>query len=60
MQTSVRELFWLGATSLLVTVLLDLLITVGIEKLDILAFPTNLMYLFAYAVIIPSVILSKS
>lgn len=44
--------------SLLVTIGLDLLITVGLERTDILAFPVNLMYLFAWLVIVPSVILA--
>ncbi len=50
-----REVFQLGLVSLLATVGLDLLITVAIERVDVLAFPVNLMYLFAWLVIVPSV-----
>ena len=55
-----RGLLELGAVSVLVTVGLDLLVTVYAEGVDILAYPTNLMYLFAYIVIIPSVLLAGS
>ena len=47
-----------GITSLIFTILFDLLITVAIEKIDILAFPVNLMYLLAWVVIIPAIFLA--
>ncbi len=47
-----------GIISLLATIGLDLLITVVGEKINILTFPLNLMYLFAWLVIVPSVILA--
>ena len=50
-----REALRLGLVCLFATVGLDLLITVAIERVDILAFPVNLMYLFAWLVIVPSV-----
>lgn len=52
------QVFRVGVTSLLVTIGLDLLTTVAIEQIDILAFPVNLMYLFAWFVIVPSVVLA--
>lgn len=51
------QLLEIGAISLLFTVALDLLITVIGEKIDIRIFPVNLMYLFAWLIIIPAVIL---
>ncbi len=47
-----------GLASLAWTVALDLAITAAGEKLDIRAFPLNLMYLFAWLVIIPAVLLA--
>lgn len=47
-----------GLVSLIVTIILDLLITVVGEKIDMRIFPVNLMYLFAWLVIIPSVVLA--
>jgi hypothetical protein len=52
------EVFQVGIISLLFTIGFDLLITVIIEKVNILVFPVNLMYLFAWLVIVPSVILA--
>lgn len=49
-----------GAASLICTVVLDLLITVAGERIDIRAFPLNLMYLFAWIVIIPAVVLART
>ncbi len=44
--------------SLVCTIVLDLLITVIGEKLNILTFPVNLMYLLAWLVILPSIALA--
>ena len=55
MSLDAREVLQLGFDSLLATVGLDLLITVAIEKVDILAFPVDLMYLFAWLVVVPSI-----
>jgi hypothetical protein len=52
------KLLQVGIISLVCTVVLDLLITVVGEKINIRAFPVNLMYLFAWVVIIPSVVLA--
>jgi hypothetical protein len=52
------QLLVVGIISLLVTIGLDLLITVVGEKINILTLPLNLMYLFAWLVIVPSVILA--
>lgn len=49
-----------AAVSLAVTVVLDLLVTVLGERIDIRVFPVNLMYLFAWALIVPAVILAGS
>lgn len=49
-----------GVVALAVTIVLDLLITVLAEKIDIRKFPLNLMYLLAYLVIIPAVLLGRS
>ena len=43
---------------IIATIILDLLITVVGEKIDVRIFPVNLMYLFAWLVIIPSVVLA--
>lgn len=51
------RLLEIGVVSLLCTVALDLLITVLGEKIDIRVFPVNLMYLFAWLIIIPAVML---
>ncbi len=48
-----------GIVSLVVTIVLDVLITVLGEKIDIRKYPLNLMYLFAYLVIIPAVIIGR-
>ncbi|MGO9482347.1 MAG: hypothetical protein ACLP05_11290 [Candidatus Kryptoniota bacterium] len=42
----------------LFTVAMDLLITVLIQRMDILLFPLNLMYLFAWLIIFPSVVVA--
>ena len=44
--------------SVLVTIGLDIIITVLIQQMDILLFPVNLMYLLAWAVIVPTVLLA--
>ncbi len=54
----VTQLLQVGLVSLLLTISLDLLITVVGEKIDIRVFPVNLMYLFAWLVIIPAVVLA--
>ena len=51
-----RELLRLGLVSLLATVGLDLLITVAVERVDILVFPVDLMYLLAWLAVVPSVV----
>jgi len=48
----------LGLASLVVTIILDILITVIGEKINILKYPVNLMYLFAYLAIVPAVLLA--
>ncbi|MDG6908047.1 MAG: hypothetical protein JRN20_19945 [Nitrososphaerota archaeon] len=53
-----KAAFELGVVSLISTIGLDLLITVGIQRVDISLFPANFMYLFAYLVIVPSVVLA--
>jgi hypothetical protein len=52
------KLLQVGIISLVCTIVLDLAITVVGEKINILAFPVNLMYLFAWLVIIPAVVLA--
>ncbi len=52
------DLLGIAAVSLAATIVLDVLITVVGEKIDIRAFPVNLMYLLAWLVIIPSVMLA--
>lgn len=52
------DLLGVAGVSLAATVVLDLLITVVGEKIDIRVFPVNLMYLLAWLVIIPSVVLA--
>lgn len=51
------HLIYLGVFSLLWTIVLDFLITVVGERIDIRAFPMNLMYLFAWFAIVPAVVL---
>ena len=51
-----RKAFLLGVTSLLFTVAMDLLATVLAEGIDILVYPTDVMYALAYVGIIPSVV----
>ncbi len=46
--------------SVLITVGLDIVITVLIQRMDILLFPVNLMYLLAWSVIVPSVLLASN
>ena len=48
-----------GIASVVCTVILDLLITVAGERIDIRAFPVNLMYAFAWLVIIPALLLAS-
>ncbi len=55
---SAIQLLPVGITSLLFTIILDLLITVLGEKIDIRSFPLNLMYLLAWFVIVPAIILA--
>ncbi len=55
-QTALR----IGVASLIFTIALDLLISVAIEKIDILAFPVNLMYLLAWIAIIPTIFLAHA
>lgn len=50
----------LGAVSLGATIVLDLLITVVVERLNILLFPVNLMYLLAWLAIVPGVLLGRA
>lgn len=47
-----------GIASLTCTIILDLLITVAGERINIRVFPVNLMYLFAWLVIIPAIMLA--
>lgn len=47
-----------GIASLACTIILDLLITVAGERINIRVFPVNLMYLFAWLVIIPAIMLA--
>lgn len=54
----VSRLFKVGIISLLTTIILDVLITVVGEKMDIRKYPVNLMYLFAWLVIVPAVIVA--
>ena len=56
--TNATMVLEVGVVSLIATIILDLLITVVGEKIDIRIFPVNLMYLFAWLVIIPSVVLA--
>lgn len=51
-----RKVLALGAESLLFTIAMDLLVTVLAEGVDILVYPTDVMYILAYAVIVPSVV----
>lgn len=53
---SVTAAFEIGIVSLMAAIGLDLLITVKLQGVNILVFPANLMYLFAYLVIVPSVV----
>ncbi len=55
---SVIQLLPVGVASLLFTIILDLLITVLGEKIDVRSFPLNLMYLLAWFVIVPAIILA--
>ena len=55
---TIAQTLRVGIASLICTVVLDLLITVLGEKMDIRVFPVNLMYLFAWLVIIPAVVLA--
>lgn len=48
----------IGVVSLIVTIILDILITVIGEKMNILKYPVNLMYLLAYLAIVPAVLLA--
>lgn len=52
------QAFWLGIVSLICTIILDMIITVWAEKMDIRIFPVNIMYFFAWLVIVPSVVLA--
>ncbi len=47
-----------GSIALVFTVTIDLIVTPRIEKIKIGAYPMNLMYLFAWIVILPSVLLA--
>jgi len=55
---NIMNIFQIGIISLLFTIGLDLLITVVVQKINILVFPLNLMYLFAWLIIIPSIFLA--
>jgi len=52
------KLFRIGIISLIFTIGLDLLITVVTQKVDILIFPINVMYILAWIIIIPTIILA--
>ena len=52
-------LLQIGAVALVLTIVLDILITVVGEKIDIRKFPVNWMYLLAWLVIIPSIFLAS-
>ena len=53
-----KVVFHIALLSVLTTVGLDIIITVLIERMDILLFPVNLMYLLAWSIIVPSVLLA--
>lgn len=55
---NMTQVLQIGLVSLVCTIVLDMLITVVGEKIDIRKFPLNIMYLFAWFVIIPSVVLA--
>ena len=50
---------WLAVACLLFTVIADIVIAAFVEKLDVLAFPINAMYAFAWGAIIPAVLLAR-
>lgn len=52
-----KERIRVAVLSLVFTVAMDLLTTVLMERMDILIFPVSLMYLLAWAVIVPAVLL---
>lgn len=58
-QLTTMQAIQIGFVSLAVTIVLDALITVLGEKIDIRKYPLNLMYLFAYLVIIPAVVVGR-
>lgn len=51
-------MLWIALDALSATVILDALITVGLEKVDIRSFPLSLMYALAWIVIVPAVMLA--
>lgn len=53
------ERFAIGLISLIFTIGMDLATTVLIAKMNLLIFPVDLMYLLAWAVIIPAVLLGS-
>lgn len=53
-----RLVLWFGIDSLVVTIVLDVFVTVIGERIDILIFPINLMYVLAWLVIVPAVMLA--
>jgi hypothetical protein len=58
-QLTTGQALQVGLVSLAVTVVLDVLITVLGEKIDIRKFPLDLMYLLAYLVIVPAVVVGR-
>lgn len=52
-----REQVFVAVACFAFTIAMDLITTVLIERMDILVYPVDLMYLFAWLVVIPAVLL---
>jgi hypothetical protein len=57
-QRTMKKVILIAVVSFFSTILFDVLITAVIEKIDILAFPMNVMYGLAWIAVIPAVLLS--
>ena len=53
-----KKLLEIGIISVLFTLFIDILTTVLIEQVNIFVYPINVMYLFVYIAIIPSILIS--
>lgn len=53
---TIPKLFQIGLLAMIFSIVMDLLVAIVIQKVNILIFPINVMYLLAWGIIIPAMV----